>query len=105
MVHSPTSPTVKVVTRESWRPLDFFQAVKRALDKGERIARKSWDNDDYCAMIDGWLAIHREGKTHRWLVSETDMQGKDWFILPDPVEQTLEQTPVNQEEDQQTTTP
>ena len=75
------SPTVKVVTRDSWKPLDFFRALQAALNKGARIARKSWDNDDYCAMIDGWLAIHIDGKTHRWLICEVEMKADDWFIV------------------------
>ena len=57
-----------------------FPDAMNAVIAGKKVARISWGNDDYGFIKDEWLTIFTNGAFHKWLVSESDMTGEDWFI-------------------------
>ena len=64
------------------KQMDFPDAMREILD-GHTITRLSWDsNDEYCLVKNGILSIFTRGALHSWLVSDGDMQGTDWVVMP-----------------------
>lgn len=62
--------------------MDFPDAMREIM-AGHTITRLSWDsNDEYCLVKNGILSIFTKGALHSWLVSDGDMQGTDWVVLP-----------------------
>jgi hypothetical protein len=68
--------------------IDFPEAIRK-INEGKRVARVSWQNADYGVLKDGWLTIfHKKDNKpiatfHIWNVSDGDMNGDDWIVLPD----------------------
>ena len=58
-----------------------FPDAMREIIKGKSIARISWANKDYCLLKDGWLTVYINDKFQKWLVSDGDMEGQDWFVI------------------------
>lgn len=66
--------------------MDAFEALRAAMD-GKRITKLEWhDRDTYGLLKDGLLSLHRGGEPedmyHAWIVSDGDLLGMDWVILP-----------------------
>ena len=62
--------------------MDFPDAMREIM-AGHTITRLSWDsNEEYCLVKNGILSIFTKGALHSWLVSDGDMQGTDWVVLP-----------------------
>lgn len=75
--YSPTSQHKKVEL------LTFPQALDEVLE-GKRVTRIAWNNiQEYVFLVDIWLSIHIGGKTSQLIVQVGDIQGKDWYVLPD----------------------
>lgn len=62
--------------------LSFPDAMRKVID-GERIARLSWNNSDFCLLKDGWLSIYTKGEFHIWSVNDGDLTAIDWVVLED----------------------
>lgn len=60
--------------------MDFPDAMREII-KGNKIARLSWANGDYCLLKDGWLTIFTKNEFHTWSVNDGDMEGQDWVIV------------------------
>jgi hypothetical protein len=76
-----TSPVIK---KNEFLPTDFPQAI-RAVINGKKITKLEWGFDGYYGIMkDGFLMLHKpDGKDYTWTVSEADMTGTDWVVLPD----------------------
>ena len=63
--------------------LNFPQAIQAIID-GKRITKAEWDDPRYFGEHrDSFLMLHKpDGSWHRWLVSDGDLFGHDWVILP-----------------------
>ena len=76
-----TSPLPKKIEVKDADTLTFPQAMEAVIE-GKKVTMKEWDDvNSYGIMKDGYLIIHRDGKDHQWLVSETDMVAKDYIII------------------------
>lgn len=64
--------------------MSFPDAIKEIA--GKKIRRLEWPADEYGALVDGWLIVHRQGVDHRWLVSQADMEACDWITLSESKE-------------------
>jgi hypothetical protein len=60
--------------------MTFPQAIQKVID-GKKIARKEWENTDYCFLNGEWLSIHRNGNDYIWKVNDGDLNGNDWFVV------------------------
>jgi len=62
------------------KEMDFFTALK-VVANGGRVARVEWeDKVAYVSMKAAILSIKRDGKFNGWMVSEDDLEAKDWRI-------------------------
>lgn len=62
--------------------MDLPDALK-AIMKGKRITKLEWANERiYCALENGFVVIHKETGVHSWIISEGDLLGNDWVVLP-----------------------
>lgn len=60
-----------------------FPDAMREIIKGNKVKRLEWEvESDNCFLKDGWLSIFTNGATHVWKVSDGDMEGQDWVVLP-----------------------
>jgi hypothetical protein len=77
-----TSPLpTKIEVKDETPMLTFPQAMEALID-GKKATKKEWDNEEsYGIMKEGYLIIHKDGKDHQWLVSQGDMEGKDYVII------------------------
>lgn len=63
--------------------LSFPDAIREVLN-GKRITRIGWeDNQTYGLLKDGFLMISLKGDFRQWIVSDGDMEGIDWIVLPE----------------------
>jgi hypothetical protein len=60
--------------------MSFYDALKE-VNKGKKISRVTWNNSDYCLMIDGFLSIFTKGDFHRWSINDGDMEGVEWIVI------------------------
>ena len=61
--------------------MDFPDAL-RAVIAGKRISKAEWDNlKIYGELRKNVLMIHLEDGWHKWIVSEGDLTGSDWFVI------------------------
>jgi hypothetical protein len=61
--------------------MDFPSAIA-LLITGARVTKAEWsDQNIYGQLRNGFLMIHLEDGWHRWVVSEGDMTGEDWYVL------------------------
>ena len=60
--------------------MNFIAAMQEIIN-GEKVARVSWANDDYCLLKNGWLSIFTKGSLHTWSINDGDIEGQDWFVL------------------------
>lgn len=61
--------------------MNFPDAMKEII-KGNKVARISWANTDYCLLREGWLTIWTKGAFHTWTISDGDMvDAEDWIVL------------------------
>lgn len=72
---------------EEYKEYNFFEALKAVLD-GKRITKLEWnDKRSYLLLREGLLMLKKAGteenKFFTLTVSEADMTGLDWIILPD----------------------
>ena len=65
--------------------MKFAEAMEEVL-KGAMITKHDWGtNEIYGLLKDGFLMLRKEDrKYYQWIVSEGDMVGKDWIVLPEP---------------------
>ena len=59
--------------------LNFHGAIEKILE-GKRVTKLEWDNNDYCFLKGEIFHINRDGKDHKWIISEADAVGEDWVI-------------------------
>ncbi len=59
--------------------MDFIDAFRKLIE-GKKIARISWEGDDYCLMKDYKVSIYTKGSFHDWIINDGDVEGSDWFI-------------------------
>lgn len=79
-VPETTSPVIS--PKGTARQMDFPDAIREIM-AGHTITRLSWDsNDEYCLVKNGILSIFTKGALHSWLVSDGDLNGADWVVLP-----------------------
>ena len=64
------------------RTMGFPDAIKQ-ITSGKKVARISWGNEDYGHLKNEWLTIFTKGKDHTWEVSQGDLDGQDWIVLPE----------------------
>lgn len=60
--------------------LNFPAAIAEVI-KGNKVARKEWNNTDYGLVKEGWLSIRRNGEFFTWKVNDGDLQAEDWFVV------------------------
>lgn len=61
--------------------LSFNEAIDATIS-GSKVRRQEWsDPSEYCALLDSFLKIFKDGKLHNWIVSEGDVLALDWEIL------------------------
>ena len=78
--HSPIPTKVPVIP--SIELLSFFDALKEVL-KGNKITRASWEPQlCYGLLNNGILTIFVKGSFHSWTVSDGDLEGEDWVVIP-----------------------
>lgn len=77
------SPSVKDMPQEVGS-FDFNGAVQAMLN-GKKVTKLEWANDDYCFLKAEILHIHTKGRDHKWIISEADLVGVDWVLLPEEV--------------------
>lgn len=58
-----------------------FPAAMAEIIKGNKVARKEWQNTDYGLLKEGWLSIYRNGEFFTWKVNDGDMLAEDWFVV------------------------
>lgn len=64
--------------------LDFYDALREAMN-GKRLTRVSWeDNTTFILMYQQFLYINMSGKLHQLIVAAGDIEALDWFVLPEP---------------------
>jgi len=64
--------------------ITFPEAIQ-AVKEGRRITKLEWGNIKiYGVLRNGLLMLHKDdGRDYQWLVSEGDLMGEDWIILPE----------------------
>ena len=73
--HSPV-PMKKV------EMLTFADALRETLN-GKRLTRVVWNDIQTFILLKGeFLTIHIGGKYHQLIVSVGDMEGLDWYVVP-----------------------
>ena len=82
---SPLPQVVKVPVRETQvieELFDFPTAIKKIIE-GKKVSKKEWNsNDEYGILHKARLTLHKkEGTNHDWILSEGDLEGKDWFVV------------------------
>jgi hypothetical protein len=68
--------------------MDFGTALNLLRDlPGAEITKLEWGDPQYRgALRDGRLQLHKpDGRWYDWLVSEGDLAGRDWRLLPPQV--------------------
>lgn len=76
------SPVITEPIIQSIKMFDFFDALREVFN-GEKITRASWDPEIcYGFLKDGILTIFIKGAFRQWVVSEGDMDGTDWVVIP-----------------------
>ena len=78
------SPSIKDMPQEVGS-MNFYDAIKEVVN-GKKITKLEWGNDDYVFMRAEILHIHTKGQDHRWVISEADIVGEDYILLPEIVE-------------------
>ena len=65
------------------KEMDFAEAIKEILE-GKKVTKLEWDDPKtYLALQGGHLQIHKsKGTDHDLIVSEGDMRGEDWVLVP-----------------------
>lgn len=79
------SPVKGEVLSEQGVPmLTFSQAIEQVA-LGKMISRIEWENTAYYGKLkDGQLMLHKaDGKFYQWIISDGDLAGDDWFVLPE----------------------
>jgi len=67
--------------------LDFSTVIRKIID-GKRVTKIEWGSEDaYGLLKDGLLMLHKAGepadKLYKWIISEGDLIGIDWIVLPE----------------------
>ena len=61
--------------------MDFSEAIGKVID-GQKISRVEWaDRECYGFMNQEVLSLHKDGKNYQWIISDGDLQGKDWIVI------------------------
>lgn len=78
----PLTPTFTPLPKIQGKAMtmDFIDAMKEIL-KGNKVARLSWANSDYCLTKDGWISIFTKGGFHTWSINDGDYEGEDWVVV------------------------
>ena len=83
----PTPKRVKVEERTeapaTGAGISFYGALEHGVMKGYPVTKAEWNNPEVRGFLRGG-ELHitlADGKTHRWIVSESDMMGQDWRII------------------------
>lgn len=87
IVASSPVPAKKIVM------LSFYDALRETIE-GKRLTKVEWDDVNTYIFADAdWLLIHRGDcemkeckkgcKTHRLMISRGDMEGVDWYAVPE----------------------
>lgn len=72
-----------MATPQPTKNLDFYEALKRVA-RGDKVTKKEWgDKNTFIYIANGMVSLHKNKKIHGLLVSEGDLQGKDWVVLND----------------------
>mgnify|MGYP001587153573 FL=1 len=76
VIHTSPVPPAKI-------PMLNFTDVVREVLEGKHLTRVSWDNKETFVLLrEEFLMIHISGKYHQLMVSLGDMEGIDWYVLP-----------------------
>lgn len=58
-----------------------FPDAMQSIINGERVRRDEWPDGIHGVLKDGFLMLKKEDGFHQWLVSEGDMDGRDWLTV------------------------
>jgi len=73
---------LKVFPSEVITRFDFPTAIKK-MTEGERVTKLEWnDKSCYGLVRSGILTIYRNGQFHQWVISDGDLAGQDWYVIP-----------------------
>lgn len=74
----------EVVSEQGVPTLSFSQAIEQVA-QGKMISRLEWDNTAFYGVLkDGQLMLHKpDNKFYQWIISDGDILGDDWFVLPE----------------------
>lgn len=77
-----SSPKITPVQEEKKSgEMDFFSAMFEVAN-GKKVARVSWNNDEYVRLWMGTLRLFKSEKSYfDWIIVEADMSGTDWVIV------------------------
>lgn len=66
------------------KTMTFVEAILYVLD-GKRIHKLEWGNKEFYGVMENkQLMLHKpDDKTYGWLISEEDLTGIDYIILPE----------------------
>lgn len=79
----PTSPVFEKQGTQEPTTMDFFDALREVF-AGKKITKIEWDNENiFGYMRMSYLMIHKDDKDFIWQVSDGDMSGTDWIVLPE----------------------
>jgi|GEM_PF-2321114 len=62
----------------------FIDALKFIIE-GKKITKLEWGNSNvYGVLREGILMLHKDDdKSYQWILSEGDLLGDDWVVLPE----------------------
>lgn len=77
-----------VYTKDEFRErllkvMDFPEAIREVINGG-RITKREWNNHQiYGSLVGDRLKINMaDGSMHDWILSDGDLLGEDWMLLP-----------------------
>lgn len=63
--------------------MNFYDALE-GLAGGKKITKLEWNNAEFYGILsETHLKLHRpDGKLYDWVLTDGDMVGTDWIIIP-----------------------
>ena len=63
--------------------MDFYSALRLAVESGVNITRKEWGDAEYYGCIfNGQLMLHKpDGVLYSWIISDGDIAAQDWMMI------------------------
>lgn len=78
------SKSLTPIPREAGQSITMsFPDAMAQVKAGKSVRRLEWENEEeHCLLKDGWLSIFINGAFHVLKVSDGDIEGQDWVVIP-----------------------